>query len=169
MRVQIKARSIGQSLVRARDNLTESSTRRLSLPIPLGEFDRKLVSKTRELLNALLDAREVSSGKIHDARAGCVSCTAQPENLTDLFKREAERLGFLYEAQFVDGRVGISPIPCRGARCGRQQSDAFVISDRGRRQAGALGYVPNEQTCHTYQYTPLVVLRAKYSVRHRGR
>jgi len=67
MRSRLAARGSGhdvqfdrlRSRFRARDNLTQAATRRLLFAVPLGELARELIPKTGELLNPLIERREV--------------------------------------------------------------------------------------------------------------
>ena len=76
MNVQIEARRIRLALFRARDNLTEPTTRRLLRAVPLDQFGRQLIAEARELLYSLLDRGKVSPRKIQDVRARRVTGAA---------------------------------------------------------------------------------------------
>jgi hypothetical protein len=59
--VHVERGRIRRCFFRTRDNLAESPARRLILAVPLCDFGRQLISKARELLDALLNRSEMAS------------------------------------------------------------------------------------------------------------
>src|SRR5438874_13052835 len=95
------------------NNLTQSPTRWLPLPVPLRDLSRELIAKTRKLLNAIVDRSEVTVREVEHVRTRRSARAAQFQNLPDLVEREPERLRFLDEPQLFDCRFAVAAITGR--------------------------------------------------------
>jgi hypothetical protein len=81
--MQINGREAKASFLRARNNLTEPTTRGFALAIPLGNLIGELITKTCELPDSLVQGLQMSPGQIQDVGARCVTSPAQRQNLAD--------------------------------------------------------------------------------------
>ncbi len=96
---------------RADNDLAQAATRRLPFAVPLGELAGELIAKPCQLLNAVFHSTKMTTRQIQYVRARRIASTTQFQNLTDFIERESKRLRLLDEAQLLDRRLGVPPVP----------------------------------------------------------
>lgn len=108
--MEVDANGIEIAAFGIRNDLAQPVAGRLSLPVPFADLPGKLRPKALELLNALVDGRQMSPGQIQHMRARRAPGATQFQNLADFVEREAERLRLLNEPEFGNSSVRIASV-----------------------------------------------------------